>query len=65
MQNLVELDGYIGAANAEAVAESIATADAAVIGPGLGRNRETDEFVRVAARRDHGRTNAWSWTRTH
>lgn len=45
-QNLVELDGYIAASNVEAVAESIAAADAAVIGPGLGRNRETDEFVR-------------------
>jgi NAD(P)H-hydrate epimerase len=45
-ENLVDFNGSIAAANAEAVAGSIDAADAAVIGPGLGRNRETDEFVR-------------------
>ena len=49
-ENLVDFDGFIAAVNAEAVAKSIASADAAVIGPGLGRNRETDEFTRSLIR---------------
>ncbi len=54
-ENLVEVDGYIAAINSEAVAKSIETADAAVVGPGLGRNRETDEFTRslLRAASDH------------
>ncbi len=49
-ESLADFDGFIAAVNAEAVAKSIATANAAVIGPGLGRNRQTDEFTRSLIR---------------
>ena len=49
-ENLVDFDGCIAAVNAETVAKSIETADAAVIGPGLGRHQKTDDFTRSLIR---------------
>ena len=45
-RSLSEIDGHIAAENADSITDLIEGANSVVIGPGIGRSAESDEFVR-------------------